>query len=769
MSENPNPSQSIPQSQPSPRFVSLRWRFLLPLFIVLLITAMVAAYAIVSNLGGGVAESQNNILIQSSNAVNERSADLFSRQRTEAQRIAFTIGVPEAIRTNQVNSLHAILEGAAVSAGLDSVIVTDATGIEVLGLQRVETPDVTDYAVNAGTNLSQQPIVRAVLDEGLIDTSGLVRTAEGLLLYTAAPIQFEGQLVGIVLVGQRLDRVLASLQGSAVADVAVYDADGVLLETTLTLNPAVDSPLLLDRAVVNQVLASQQPVMLGGTIPINGVAHNALYTPFVYGPNIVGIVATLMPDNVPYVTGVPRQVTALAVASIAGAVVIMAFIGITRVTMQLQQVTDVAQQLTAGMASARTGMSGDDEVSAVGKALDDYAESVQERQDKLRTMLRRQRREANYLQAVLESLPDGVIVQDTDGRVVLMNDHARQLLGSQKNFRASGMHALTAVVTDVLGQAIAPGIYTLGDPQRIDMGDKMLSAQAAAIMATVSNQRLGTVIVVRDITEMVQREQARERLLDTLAQDIERPLAGLSQAGARSPNQLINAFAREISQHAANLQRMIVDMRELTAISAQSIKRGQRPLHLETLVWAIFNDWRQIAQAANLTMHVMIEHKGLYVLGDERRLRWAIGNVIDNAIKYNPPGGALTIEIKDERDGLVYLRVRDNGVGIAEDDFQNLFVRFYRGTPISKEGQVIRVPGMGQGLTFAREIIQAHGGTIDVKTKPGIGTAVYFSLPITSEVSMALPQLEEQDMEGETVILPEEFSVESYWSEIDRN
>jgi PAS domain-containing protein len=143
----------------------------------------------------------------------------------------------------------------------------------------------------------------------------------------------------------------------------------------------------------------------------------------------------------------------------------------------------VAEALAVGQATVRTGMQASDEVGAMGRALDQYADYVQQKHDDLRTTLRRHRREVAHLNAVLESMPDGVIVQDLDGRVILMNENARTLLGSQRVFRSSGIHELTAVVTDTLGPSIAPGLYALGDPQRVDLDGRMLSAQAAAVMS----------------------------------------------------------------------------------------------------------------------------------------------------------------------------------------------------------------------------------------------------------------------------------------------
>lgn len=729
-------------------FISMRWRFIFPLFVTLLLVSMIGAYLAARNFSGGLKVSQTNVLLQSVRAAAQRTADLYNRQRTEAQRIAFTLGVAEAIRDRQSEILHTLLESMARLAHLDSVVVTDTSGLEILGLQYAVGAD--DYAISIGTDLGAQSIVRGVVDEGYIGATGLARTGEGIVLYTAVPVYFEEQLTGIVLVGQLLQSVLDEIKASSVADIVFYGADGILLQTTLDAGNA-ENALSLAPEIFTQVLTAVQQVPVQA-LSVNGTPYEAAYLAFNYGPTALGVIGTLMPNNLPFTTEIGRQLTALLASVLAGTAVIAAFIGIVRITTRVEAVTQVAEALAEGKSQARTGMRGHDEVGALGQALDIYADYVQEKQEELKLALRRKRRESAHLMAVLESLPDGVIVQDLDGRVILMNDHARRLLGSQRVFRSAGLHELAAIVSDGLGMVLAPGLYALGDPQQIELDGTMLSAQAAAIMSA-SDYRLGTVIVLRNITEHVRQEQARDVLLGRLMEEIQQPLAGLGRTGGRSQTEMVSAFAREITRQAVALQKWIVEMREFNEPSLSLMQRAQKPIRLETLIWAVANEWRQIAQAAKLTLHVIIERKGLYVLGDEKRLRWALGNIVDNAIKYTLPDGALTLEIQEESGTMARLRVRDNGVGIAKDDLPHVFTRFYRGTPVTKTGEVIHVPGMGQGLSNARQIFEGHGGTLFIKSNQGVGTAVYIALPVTSGEAFQLPYFEESDMDGETVLL----------------
>jgi signal transduction histidine kinase len=254
-------------------------------------------------------------------------------------------------------------------------------------------------------------------------------------------------------------------------------------------------------------------------------------------------------------------------------------------------------------------------------------------------------------------------------------------------------------------------------------------------------------MVVRDVTTDARREQARAALLDQITLELEdEPLSAPQSDGAAE-------FAQQARRREVALGKLLVELRELTNVDSQIIRRAQRSIPLEMLIHAAANEWRAVASAANLNLDVIIEQNGLMVSGDERRLRWAIGNILDNAIKYTPPGGRLALEVKGTEGGYARLRVRDNGAGISPDDLPRVFDRFYRGEAMASSGRVIQVPGTGLGLPIAREIIEAHGGLITVRSTPGIGTAVYFTLPLEGTPLPAIPPSPDEEADedmGET-------------------
>ncbi len=749
-----------PRNRPrKPLFISMRWRFILPLAMVITIIAMIGAYILASRMASNFEISEDNVLIQSSQAVANRSVTLYERQRSEAQRVAFTQGIAENIIRNNVTALHETLETLARTANLDSIIVTDPAGLEVAGVLRVQNSNPIDYSISTQFDLQSETIVQSVILDDVIGATGFVQTPQGLLTYVAVPIVNDGSFAGVALVGQRLSTLIQNLRASAVAHLTIYNQEGLAYFTSLNLDTQTLENLSIPGDTISQTLASNSPVSASNTF--GATRYRALYTPFEFGENTLGVIATLVPDNVPFASSLGRQLSAIFAAVLAGSVVLLTFIVVDRYANRLDKVTKTATSLSAGMRDARTNLRASDEIGAVGAALDKFAWITQRREDQLRTQLWRQRRERNYMIAVFESLPEGVIVQDRDGEVVMMNENARHLLSKQQAFQ-DDIAELNKRLPQILGRELASGIYALGKPQNLQQNGQMLSAQAAAIM-THNHQRIGTVMLLRDITEEVQKEQARDALLSQFSADIQQPLSTMAQTTAKNPNSDIQEFAREISRTSATLQKMIVDMRELTKYTPEQSQNMQRPLLAETLLYAVANDWRQIAQAATIDLRVLVEKTGHYILGDESRLRLAIGNIVDNAIKYTPENGIVTIEIKTHEDGMLHMRVRDNGVGISEHDIKHVFMPFYRGTPMMADGTIIHVPGMGQGLPIARQIIRAHGGIMKVKSRSDVGSAIYFALPITSGASYTLPLLNTADMEGETMKLPADVDIDAIW------
>jgi len=741
---NPNLPRSTPKTA---RFLSLRWKTLFPLSLLLTLVAMVGAYSLALALGRSATFSEEALARRHLQSALDQAQTLYLAQRAEAQRAAYTVGVAEALEAGDARALHDLLEALARVGGLDGLIVTDARGLEVAGVQRLVGEHGADYSVSTQTDLSDDRLIGR-LQRGADFASGLWRAPRGLHVVVATAISSpQGVPLGFVLVGRSVESLSAALQSSAAADIALFGADGALLHSTLD----GVQPLSLESMAL--VMGSGQA--LEAAIEQDGQALRALYVPLVYGESADEVLAALglfTPQLAPLLTQVGQQLAALLAASLSAAAAIGLFIAASLFTNRLERLQGVVVALGQGQTATRSAMKPVDEVGVLGQAIDQYAAAVTLREDHLRASLVQERRERAYLASVLEALPDGVLVQDARGQTLLVNQRARALLGQQADSDWSAQAlGLSLSPGQALGVPLAPGLYALGSPQRLRWGGSLLQAQAAALVSPWG-ERLGGVVLLRDISREAQLEQERQDLLNRLASEVQQPLAELGQRQAQAAP--MQSLAREISRHAAALQKMIVDMRELTQYNQAQAEQRQRPLSANALLVAVANDWRQIAQAASLTLSVSLADQGLFILGDESRLRFALGNLVDNAIKYTSPGGTVVLEVREERDGYVHLRIRDDGVGISPEDLAQVYTPFYRGTPRDAQGQLIRVPGMGQGLPLALQIIQAHGGQLQLRSKLGQGTAAYVALPATAEVGyLTAHWLASADLEGETVAL----------------
>ncbi|MBZ0320611.1 MAG: HAMP domain-containing protein [Anaerolineae bacterium] len=735
--------------QPSADYVSLRTRLLVPLFAVMLVIVTTGAYLVSQNLMRTQEDDEVRDVLVRSQTLSAQTAQIGVEMREEIRRITFTSGVLENVAAQNGPALQTLIEPLAELATLDLVIVTGADSQEILSLQRVEIDGLVDYTVAEKSDVSSlEPIFQAMSQQ---PRSGFVQTGLGVMLVTSGPIfSPTDQMMGIVTVGRRLDHVLALLDSPAAENLAVFAGDGRLLRTTLPDNEAVLNALHLPLETVNQTLGlvGQVPTE---NITLDGERYQVAYIPFTVDTQPIGVLGIYQPTYVAYSGDMARQLTSLTFATLTAAILIVFYLFTVRLLSRVNRVRRTAEALAAGQLDARSRLRANDEIGVLGGALDHFADVMGQQNDLMVKSLRRERRENSRLAAILESLPDGLIVLDSDGRVLMMNTQARNLIGGIRTLRSASFQQLTAATTETLGPALAPGLYAMGQPVPVLHQDRILEAQVAAIV-TVTGGRLGKLVTLRDITEMVQREQRHEVLVEKLSDEVHLPVSHVAQDAALRAVDLrgtptsdsLMLFAREIARNARAMQRIIGELRELNTINRQDLERGQKPILLSDVMWRVAAQWKKAAAAAEVLLEVRLPTEACYVLGDERRLRWAIGNVVDNAIKYSPPNSTIQITaIEQAEKSTALIRVEDQGVGILAQDLPNIFQRFYRGTPTLPDGKVIETPGTGQGLYLSRKIVRTHGGEMTLESIAGQGTIVEMSLPLTSPVTLEMPDAHE--------------------------
>jgi signal transduction histidine kinase len=340
--------------------------------------------------------------------------------------------------------------------------------------------------------------------------------------------------------------------------------------------------------------------------------------------------------------------------------------------------------------------------------------------------------EVSRLTAVLATIDEGVIMQDTEGRLVLMNEAARNLLGSTKAFWESeiGMLFTGAQNSDALDAQIAP----LSEPARFQINNRIVGAQVA-VVSDEQGQRLGTLIVLRDVTREALSDRLKEQFITAVSHELRTPMTvikGVSEImleqpeDARPNRKLLETLSRNVDV----LDRMITELLDISEISADHFVVRADPLDLEELLWSTVTSVGADVRRAGLDVSVMLRDADqLQIRGDAQRLRWALGHLLQNAHRYTEPGGHILLTASRSGDAQVSIQVVDTGVGISDRDLPHVFERFYRGEARSPAGKLIDPRGLGQGLYIARKVIEAHGGYLTVRSQSGQGSIFTLVLP----------------------------------------
>ncbi|PJF43738.1 MAG: hypothetical protein CUN55_07535 [Phototrophicales bacterium] len=406
------------------------------------------------------------------------------------------------------------------------------------------------------------------------------------------------------------------------------------------------------------------------------------------------------------------------------------FRGFLRVVNELGTATDTLFQRIYGSLSRRRKTLVDTEALRRAQA---HARALQRRS-------RQQSLELARLTAALATLEEGVIMQDPQGRIVLMNDSAKQMIGSIQAFWDGPLgEKFRAHQAEPISSSAHSHMEFIGEPDKIIIGERTLGIRMARAFSNRGNV-LGTLMIIKELSSQPQQslpDRLKTSFITQMTHELRTPLTSikgmsdvlLNMPEGRPPNR---RFLEAIGRNVAILDRMIVELLDLSEIEANSFQIRQDDIRLDEQVFAVIQGMEPRLTKAKLTVNIMVVHpEKLQIRGDARRLQWALGHLIENAIQYTLPGGEIVVHLGRVRDGQLLLKVIDTGVGIRSEDLPHIFERFYRGEARTPDGKVIDPRGLGQGLYIARAVVEAHGGSISVASTLYEGSTFTIALPIS--------------------------------------
>jgi signal transduction histidine kinase/DNA-binding response OmpR family regulator len=393
-----------------------------------------------------------------------------------------------------------------------------------------------------------------------------------------------------------------------------------------------------------------------------------------------------------------------------------------------------------------------EDVSAV-KAISTHVAGVSENTEiyrlincqaqQLGSMLRHQQEEASKNQAILESIADGVVVNNPQGRVILMNPAAECILNEPRTnlittdvrqllevFDDPGRTTALVAIEQMFSQASCPSeIEAISSTLETD--HRVINAHMAPVVAR-HDEFLGVVTVLRDITKEVEADRAKNEFISTVSHELRTPMTAIKgytdllSGGAVGPlNDNQKRFLGVVKNNTDRLIALINDLLDISRIETGRVRFEPTPVSVEEIIADVIEAMAARAQAHGLILTYEVDAGLPEIMGDRGRLYQVLNNLVGNAINYTLEGN---VSIEATTIGTaVQVSVRDTGVGIVPEDISRIFDRFYR----ADDPIVQQASGTGLGLPIVKMFVEMHGGRVWVDSEKGRGSTFTFILPVS--------------------------------------
>ena len=385
-----------------------------------------------------------------------------------------------------------------------------------------------------------------------------------------------------------------------------------------------------------------------------------------------------------------------------------------QISAPVSELRDVASAIAAGDLSKRPAISAPGEVGELALAVQRMAEQLGSRMQALEA-------EDEFLGALVESLNEGVVAVDRQRRVIRINRSGRQLLDAQAATPFSvDMLPRDRVLRDALAEALAGGVV---DRLETQIGDRTLALTARPLGVG------GAVLALFDLTGVRRLETVRRDFVANVSHELKTPLTAIRGFAETLSAELGSdpqhaRFAETIQQNAERMQRLIDDLLDLSRVESGGWTPTPVRVDFAAAAAEAIAPYRDEARRRGSSIHVDVRPDATTLRVDPVALRQALGNLIENAIRYTPSGGTITVFSRTDDHGIA-VGVRDSGAGIPPEHLPRIFERFYRVDPARSRS----AGGTGLGLAIVKHLVEAHGGQVRAESKLGRGTTIFLSFP----------------------------------------
>jgi two-component system phosphate regulon sensor histidine kinase PhoR len=391
----------------------------------------------------------------------------------------------------------------------------------------------------------------------------------------------------------------------------------------------------------------------------------------------------------------------------------------------LRKVREAASGLAAGDLSRRVAEPEIGDFAELARGFNDMAEQVRQRLEEAMA-------ERGKMEAVLSNVSTGVMVTDSEGRIMLLNPAAEAILGVEQE-KAAGSRVIEVFSSREMDIAVSRASSGESVDERLELlypKKEILHLKSNPVIGS-DGAVLATVSAIEDVTASERINRMRQDFVANVSHELRTPVASVRAltesllAGAWEQEGTGERFLVDLDRETARLSQLIEDLLVLSRLESEEADLKMERVDLGGLILECVNAKAKLAKEYEVIVEVHNRDAAIAVTADRRLLRTALGNLMDNAIKYNHPGGKVSVGYAKEGEAVV-VKIVDEGTGIPRDDLPRIFERFFR----VDKARSRETGGTGLGLSIVKHIAELHGGGVSVSSVEGEGSTFSLYLPL---------------------------------------
>ena len=406
---------------------------------------------------------------------------------------------------------------------------------------------------------------------------------------------------------------------------------------------------------------------------------------------------------------------------------VIAFLLVRRFISPIEKVISYTHKVSGGESLGTLLVEANDDVGQLEK---DINRMVLEHQERVRVA----DQDKAQLEAAFASMTEGVLVINNQDRIEFLNRSLKDVLGNEGITDILDKTPLEAFRNVELQDALDL-FRDSGTPvlRKINLGQEepiILDVTISAVQGLPEGKQK-TMMVFHDVTRLKKLEKIREDFVANVTHEIKTPLTAIIgfietlEDGAINEEETAKRFLHIISENAHRLERLVDDLLVLSSIELGEMKLRIENVSIADAIDNVLPMFETKAADKSLAIDKKISDKLPFIGADRDKLAQILVNILDNAIKFTPSGGKISIAALQDEKGFVVVRVMDTGIGIPKMEILRLGERFYRVDKTRSR----ELGGTGLGLSIVKHLMRAHNGSVDIESQVGKGTTVSLSFP----------------------------------------